>query len=86
MKTEYLILNNRSERKQIEQICVIFPDICISVFPQTLIIKTVDLCDLSWLMISSEDSNSILEPDLDGHQESDSLHWVVASVDVISHK
>ena len=44
------------------------------------------LCDLSALVITSQDGDSVLEADLKGHQEGYSLNRVVATIDVISHE
>jgi hypothetical protein len=37
-------------------------------------------------MISTEDSDAVLVANLQAHQESDCLDWVVATINVISHK
>ena len=62
MKTEDLVLYYSCQWQEIEEICIVLPHICISIFPQALIIKTIDLCDLSRFMISAQNCNSFLEP------------------------
>lgn len=74
MEAENLIFNNSCEWKVIEEFCELFPDVCVTVFPQALIIKSVYLGDLSALMIASEDGESILEADLKGNKKSHSLN------------
>lgn len=43
MKTENLSFYDCSQRKVIEELCELFPNICISVFPQAFIIKTISI-------------------------------------------
>ena len=49
-------------------------------------IIVTDLSDLSGLMISSQDCDSLAEADLEGDQEGDGLHAVVAPVHVVPHE
>ena len=65
MQTENLILHNSRKGKEIEEISVIFPDVCISVFPEALVIEAIDLCNLSALVIASKNRNSILKADFE---------------------
>jgi hypothetical protein len=48
----------------VEEISEIFPHIRIAVLSQTFVVKSVDLGDLSTLMIASEDGNSVWESNL----------------------
>ena len=73
MKTEDLIFNNRGNRKGIEEICKVLPDVGISILSKALIVKPIYLSDLSGLMVSSEDSNSFLKSDFKGNEQSDSF-------------
>ena len=43
METEDLILDYSSQRKIVEKLGELFPDIWISVLPQTLIIETIPI-------------------------------------------
>ena len=86
MQTENLIFYSRRQRQEIEQICIVFPHICIAIFAQTLIIEPINLCDLSGLVIASQDGDPVLEPHFQGHKEGNSLDWIVTSVDVVSHE
>ncbi len=40
--------------QQIEDLRAIFPSVCITVFLLALIVKTVDLCNLSGLVITAQ--------------------------------
>ena len=44
------------------------------------------LCDLSALVVTSQNGDSVLEADLKGHQEGYSLNRVVATIDVVTHE
>ncbi len=44
------------------------------------------LCDLSALVVTSENGDSILEAHLKSDQKRDSLDRVVATIDVVTHK
>ena len=44
------------------------------------------LSDLSGLVVTSEDSESVLEADLESDEESDSLDGVVATINIIAHE
>lgn len=44
------------------------------------------LSDLSGFVVSSENGESVSVPDFQSHKESHSFYWVVASVNVVSHK
>ena len=61
MKAENLVLNDSSERQQVEQICIIFPNIRISVLSQALIIESIDLCNLSGFVVAPQNGDSILK-------------------------
>lgn len=86
MQTEYFAFNNSSEREQVEKVSEVFPNIGVPVFPETLVVESVDLSDLSALVVASEDGHSVLESDFETHEQSDCLHRVVASVHIVSHE
>lgn len=86
MKAEDLIFNNRGNRKGIEEICKVLPDVGVSVLSKALVVKPIYLSDLPGLVVSSEDSNSFLKSDFKGNEQSDSFDWVVSSVNVVSHE
>jgi hypothetical protein len=74
MQAEYLVLDDGSKWKQIKQICVVFPDIRITVLPKALVIKPIHLCDLTRFVVSSQDCNSVLESHFQCNQQSHCLH------------
>ena len=86
MQAENFLLNNCGKRQVVEEICEVFPDISVSVLPQALIIETVDLSDLTGLVISTKYGDSILVADLKTDQEGDCLDGVVPTINIISHE
>lgn len=61
----YLCVYEGCKRKVVKEVGEIFPNICISIFSQALVIKAVNLCDLSAFMISTEDGDSLSISNLD---------------------
>ena len=53
MEGEDLILNNGSEREVVKEVCEVFPDIRVAVFPQTLVVESINLGNLTTLMVPS---------------------------------
>ena len=86
METENLILNNSCHRQVVKKVSVVFPNICIAVFPITLVIKSIDLCNLSALMIASQNGNSVRESHFEQYKNCYTFKGVIASVHVVSHK
>lgn len=84
VQAEDLVLDESGERKVVEEIGKVFPDIGIAVFAQALVIKPIHLCDLAGLMISSEDGDSLGVTDFEADKECDRLYRVVATVDIVT--
>ena len=42
----------------------VFPDIGVSVFPQTFVVKSVDLRDLTGLVVPPQDGDALAVPNL----------------------
>lgn len=59
MKAENALFNDSRQRQEIEKTGEELPNICVSVFSQTLVIKTIDLSNLFALVISSQDGYPI---------------------------
>ena len=57
----YLSINKGGKWKIVKKISKIFPDIGIAILAQALIVKSIYLCDLSTLMVSSQDCDAVFE-------------------------
>ena len=73
METEDLIFDDSSQGQIIEELCELFPDVRVPVFPQALIVETIYLGDLSTLVVSSEYSESVLVANLQSNKQGYSL-------------
>lgn len=62
------------------------PHIGIAVFSQALVIKPINLCYLSTLMVPSENCNTIPVPELQSDEKGDRLHRVISTVNVVTHE
>lgn len=49
------------EGEIIEQVCEVLPNIGVTIFPEALVIEAVHLCDLSALVVPSEDCDALSE-------------------------
>ena len=54
MYTEDLIVNHSCQGQVVENFCAVAPDIYRAILSEAFIIETVNLCDLSALMITSD--------------------------------
>jgi hypothetical protein len=84
VQAEDLVLDESGERKVVEKIGKVFPDIGIAVFAQALVIKPIHLCDLAGLVVSSEDGDSLGVTDFKADKKRDGLYRVVATVDIVT--
>lgn len=82
----HLFIDECCEGEIVEEICKVFPDVCVAVLPQTFIVESVYLCDLSRLVISSKNRDTIAVTNFQGHEKSDCLDGVVPAIDIVSHE
>lgn len=86
MQAEYLSVNECGEGQIVEQISKVFPHVRISIFAQTLVVESVDLRDLTGLVVAAQDGDSFSVADLQSDQQRHCLHRVVAAIDVVAHE
>lgn len=86
MQTEDLRLHQRSERKVVKEVSEDLPHIGIPVLAEALIIETVNLSDLSALMVTTENGDAIWVPDFQSNQECGRLHGVISSINIVAHE
>lgn len=84
VQAEDLVLDKSGERKVVEKIGKVFPDIGIAVFAQALVVKPIHLCDLAGLVVSSENGDSLGVTDFEADKKCDGLYRVVATVDIVT--
>lgn len=86
VQTEDLVVDQCCEREVIEKICEELPHICVSVLAQALVVESIHLSDLTRLVISAENGDSIAVSQLEGDEESYCLNRVVSTVNVVAHE
>ena len=86
MNAKDFVINNGSKCQIVKNLSAVPPDIDRTVFTKTFIVKTVDLGDLSTLVISSNQSNSFRIPDFQSQQQQECLDRVVPPIYEVSHK
>ena len=69
MKAENACLNDSCDWEVVEKGGKILPNVGISVLSKALIIKTIHLCDLLGLVVTTENSDSRRISDLHGDHE-----------------
>jgi hypothetical protein len=74
VKTEDLVFDESSEGKVVEEVGEVFPHISVAIFAEAFVIEAVDLCDLSGLVVATENGNTLWVTNLQGDQEGDSLN------------
>jgi len=84
VKTEDLVLDERGEREVVEKICEVLPDARIPVLAEALVVKAVDLCDLTGLVVPTEDGDALWVANLECDEESYRLNREVSTVHVIT--
>jgi len=60
VQTEDFLLNYSCERQVIKEVSEIFPHIRVSIFPQALVVETINLRDLSRFVVATQDRDSVL--------------------------
>jgi ActR/RegA family two-component response regulator len=86
MQAEDLVLNDGCEWQIIEELRELFPHVGVAVLAKALIIEAVHLGDLSALVITPEDRDSVLEAHFKGHEQRHCLDRVIATIDVVTHE
>ena len=86
METEDSIVNDSGQRKVVKKLSEVDPDVRVTVLAKALIVEAVHLGDLTDLVVSTENGQSILKTHFQGDKESNSLYGVVSAIDIISHE
>lgn len=84
VETENLVLNQSGERKIVEKVGKVLPDIRISIFAQTFVVKSVDLCDLSGFVVSTKDCDALGITNFQSNEECNSLNGIVSTVNIVT--
>lgn len=86
MQTKDLVFYNCTERQVVKELCENFPNISITILTQTLVIESIDLCNLSAFVVASQNCKSVSKANLECNQQCHCFDRVVAAIDVVTHK
>lgn len=86
VKAEDLVVDESSEGEVVEEVCKVLPHVGIAVLAKTFVVESVNLGDLTRLVISSEDGDALGIADFEGNEEGDGLHRVVSAINIISYR
>jgi hypothetical protein len=84
MQAEDLVLDKSGEREEIEEIGEVLPDVCVSILAETLVVKAVDLSDLTGFVVATKDGYALGVADFEGNEQGDGLDGEIATVNVIA--
>lgn len=59
MDTEYLVVYNNTECKEVEHVCKVVPDIGISIFPGAFRVEAIGLGDSARFMITADEVDAL---------------------------
>lgn len=86
LKSTYLVIDEGSKGQVIEQVGEKPPHIGVAVLPETLVVESIHLRDLSRLVISAQDGHPIPITEFHGYQQGDGFDGIVAAIDVVAHE
>jgi len=86
MHAENFVVDDSCQRQIVEYFSAVSPDIDWTVLAKALVVKAIDLSNLSALVVASDQRDAFWVADLQGQQKQERLHRVVASVNEITHK
>ena len=86
VNAKYFIVNQSCKGKVVEYLCAILPHVQGAVFPQALVIESVDLSYLPRLMISPQQSYPRFISNFERKQKDESLYTVESPVHEVAHE
>jgi hypothetical protein len=84
VQTEDLIVDQGRKREVVEEICEVFPHVCVAILSEALVVEAIDLGDLARLVVSAEDGDALRVADLECNKEGDGFDGKVAAIDVVT--
>jgi hypothetical protein len=84
VETEDLVFDQGSEWEIVKEIGEVFPHVCIAIFAKTLVVKAVDLGDLSGFMVATKNSYALRIADLQGYEQSYGFDGEITTVNIIA--
>ena len=86
MDTQDLSFDKSSDAQIIENLCAVLPRVGVTILSYDFVIKSINGCDLSTLVISSQKGNISGVSDFESHKQLERFDRIVPSVHKISHE
>ena len=86
MNTEQLVIHESTQGKIVEHICTSFPHRSVPVLLQTLVVKTIYLCDLTTFMVSTKKIDTVRVSNLQSEEKEKCLNTVITSINIVAQK
>ena len=86
VETKDAVLDECRERKVVKEVREELPDVGRAILSDALVVKSVDLGDLSALVVASQNVNPVRISDFPTNQHGHRLDAVISSVDVVPHE
>ena len=74
MDTEYFVINDCSKSQVVKNVSAVPPNVDTAKLSEALIIEAIDLSDLTTLVVSSDQSDSLWVPDFQSNKEQEGLN------------
>ena len=84
MEAEDLVVDEGGKRKVVEEIGEVFPYVGVAVLPETLVVEAVDLCDLTRLVVATENCDALRISDFESNKERDRFDRVITSINIVT--
>lgn len=84
VETKYLVVDQGGQRKIVEKVGEELPNVRIAIFSKTLIIKAINLGDLSRLMVTPKNGDPLGIANFKSNKKCDCLNRVISSIDVVT--
>ena len=85
MDTEYLVVDDNTQGKEIKHIREVVPDISVAIFSGTLGVETIRLCDSTGLVVSSNQMNALGVSQLQTNEQGNCFDAEKAAIDVVTY-
>lgn len=86
VQAKNLVLDQCGEREIVKQVGEVFPDVGVAILPKALVIESIDLSDLSTLMVAAKNRHAIFVSNLEGDEQRDGFDGIITAVNIVSHE
>jgi len=80
------LVDDGGKRKEVHYLCAVAPHVYRPIFAKALIVKAIHLCDLTRLVVASNECDVLRVTHLESKQQQEGLHGVEAPIYEIAHE